>query len=158
MTDVQLNYINDGNKYFCLYKPSHSTKQQLISAKPLYIITLLDSGLSDTQICDQTGFSDATISYVHSQHHFNPPNDAGDDPLKLTMANINYVKYIICMGKVNNTTKAIKTLQDIINTFISSQTVCYQVSVRGMRLVINGKGHYLNLMIGGQSWNLLRGI
>ena len=73
--------------------------------KTLYIATLLDSGLFEVQICDQTCFSGAAISYVHSQHHFDPPNDAGDDPLKLTMANINYVKYIICMGKVNNTTK-----------------------------------------------------
>ena len=108
MTDVKLNYINDGNKYFHLHKPSHSTKQRPISTKTLYIVTLLDSSLSEAQICDQTGFSGATISYVHSQHHFNPPNDAGDDPLKLTMANINYVKYIICMGKVNNTTKPSK--------------------------------------------------
>ena len=158
MTDVQLNYINDGNKYFHLHKPSHSTKQELISAETLYIVTLLDSGLSEAQICDKTGFSGDAISYVHSQHHFNPPNDAGDDPLKLTMANINYIKYIICMGKVDNTTKAIKTLQNIINTLISSQTVCYQVNVRGMRLVINGKGHYSNLTIGGQGWNLPRGI
>ena len=52
--------------------------------------TLLDSGLSEARIYDQTGFSGATIGYVHSQYHFNPPNDAGDDPLKLTMANINY--------------------------------------------------------------------
>jgi hypothetical protein len=74
------------------------------------------------------------------------------------MANINYVKYIICMRKVNNTTKATKTLQDIINTLISSQTVCYKFKVRGMRLVIKGKGHYSNLTIGGQYWNLLRGI
>jgi hypothetical protein len=55
------------------------------------------------------------------------------------MANIKYVKYIICMRKVNNTTKATKTLQDIINTLISSQTVCYQLKVRGMRLVIKEK-------------------
>ena len=158
MTDVQLNYINDGNKYFHLHKPSHSTKQQLISAKTLYIVTLLDCGLSDAQICDQTGFSGATISYVHSQYHFNPPNGAGDDPLKLIMAYINYVKYIICMGKVNNTTKAIKTLQDIINTLISFQPVCYQLNVRCVRLVIKGKGHYSNLTIVGQGWNILRGI
>ena len=124
---------------------TNSTQQQLISAKSLYIVTLLDSGFSDTQICAQTGFSGATISYVHSQHHFNPPNDAGDDPLKLTIAYINYVKYIICMGKVNNTTKAIKTLQDVINTLISSQPVCYQLNVKDVRLVIKGKGHYSNL-------------
>ena len=88
MTDVQLNYINDGNKYFQLHKPSHSIKQKLISAKTLYIVTLLDSGLSEAQICDQTGFSGATISYVHSQHHFNPLKDSGDDPFMLTIINI----------------------------------------------------------------------
>ena len=87
MTDVQLNYINDGNKYFYLHKPSHSTKQKLISARTLYIVTLLDSGLSEAQICDQAGFSGATISSVHSQHHFNTPNDAGDDPFMLTIYN-----------------------------------------------------------------------
>jgi hypothetical protein len=74
------------------------------------------------------------------------------------MANINYVKYIICMGKVNNITKTIKTLQDIINTLIYSQTVCHQLKVKGMRLLIKGKGHYTNLIRGGQGWNLLRGI
>jgi hypothetical protein len=47
MTDVQLNYINDENKHFQLHKPSHSTKQKLISATTLYIVTLLDSGLSE---------------------------------------------------------------------------------------------------------------
>jgi hypothetical protein len=50
------------------------------------------------------------------------------------------------MRKVINTTKAIKTLQDIINTFLSSQTVCYQLKVRGMRLVIKGKSHCSNLL------------
>jgi len=145
MTDVQLNYINDGNKHFQLHKPSHSTKQKLISVKTLYIITLLDSGLSEAQICDQTGFSSATIRDVYSQHHSNLPKVSGDDPSMLTITNINYIKYIVCMGKVNNTTKTIKTLQDIINTLISSQTVCYQLKVRSMRLVIKGKGHYSNL-------------
>jgi hypothetical protein len=142
--------MNDGNKHFQLHKPSHSTKQKLISAKTLYIITLLDSDLSEAQICDQTGFSSAIISYVHSQHHFDPPNASGDDSPKLSMANNNNVKYIICMGKVNNTTKSIRTLQDIMDTLISFQTVCYKLKVGGMRLVIKGKGYYSNLTIGGQ--------
>ena len=89
MTDVQLNYTNDGNKHFRLHKPSHSTKQQLISVKTLDIVTLLDSGLSDTQICDQTGFSGATISYVHSQHHSNLPKVSDDDLLMLIITKIN---------------------------------------------------------------------
>ena len=101
---------------------------------------MLDSDFSEAQICDQEGLSSATINYVYSQHHFNLLKASGNDPLNLTMANINYIKYIICMREVNNTTKAIKTLQNIINTPISPQTVCYQLKVRGMRLVIKEKG------------------
>ena len=67
-------YISDGNK------------QKLISAKILYIITLLDFGLSEGQICDWTGFSGAVISCVHSQHHCNLLKPSGDDSSKLTMA------------------------------------------------------------------------
>ena len=89
MTDVQLNHINDGNKHFQLHKPLHSTKQKLISAKTLYTITLLDSRLSETQICDQTGCSSANIRYVHSQLHWNPLKASGDDPSMLTIININ---------------------------------------------------------------------
>jgi hypothetical protein len=99
MTDVQINYMNDGNKHFQLHKPLYSTKQKLISAKTLYIITLLDSGLSEAPICDQTVLSGATISYVYSQHHSNLPKASGDDPFMLTITNINYVKHIICTGK-----------------------------------------------------------
>jgi hypothetical protein len=89
MTDVQLNYINDGNKHFWLYKLSHSIKQKLISAKTLYIITLFDSNLSEAQMWDQIGFSSATISYVHSQFHSNLLKASNDDPSKLTITNIN---------------------------------------------------------------------
>ena len=88
------------------------------------------------------GFSSGTISYVHSQQHSDLPKGSSDDPSMLLMKSINYVKSIICIEKVNNTTKAIKTLYDIANTLFSSKTVCYQLTVRGMRLVIKGKSYY----------------
>jgi len=50
---------------------------------------LLDSGLSEAQICDQTGFSGATMSYVHSQHNSNLSKASGDDPSMLTITNTN---------------------------------------------------------------------
>jgi hypothetical protein len=49
---------------------------------------LLDSGLSEAQICDQTDFSGNTISYVHFQHHSNLPKASGDDPFMFTITNI----------------------------------------------------------------------
>jgi hypothetical protein len=99
MTDVQINHINDGNKHFQVHKPSYSTKQKLISAKTLYIITLLDSGLSEACICDQTVLSSAIINYVYSQHHSSLPKASDNNPFMLTTTNINYVKHIICTGK-----------------------------------------------------------
>jgi DNA-binding NarL/FixJ family response regulator len=54
------------------------TDVQLISTKTLYIIALLCSGLLEAQICEQMGFSNATISYVHFQHHSNLPKASGD--------------------------------------------------------------------------------
>ena len=113
--------------------------QKLSIAQTLYIITLLDSGLSGAQIHNKTGFSSATISHIHSQHHSNLPKSYGGCPAKLTMANINYARHIICMEKVDNAVEATEALQNITNTPISSQTVCHQLKARGMKAVVKRK-------------------
>jgi hypothetical protein len=43
------------------------------------------------------------------------------------------------MLKVDNTTQATKSLQNIINIPTSSQTVCCQIEVKGIRLVVKRK-------------------
>jgi hypothetical protein len=139
VTDVQLSYINDGNKHCQLHKSPQTTMHKLTTAQTLYIITLLDSGLSGGQIHDETGFSSATISHIHSQHCSNLPKASGGHPAKLTMANIDYARRIIRMGKVDNAVEATKALQNIVNTPISSQTVRRQLKARGMKAVVKRK-------------------
>ena len=53
------------------------------------------------------------------------------------------------MEEVNNSTKHIKTFQDIIKTLISSQQICYQLKVRCVRFLIKGKGPHPNPTMGG---------
>ena len=136
MTDVQLSYINDGNKHCQLHKPPQTTMQKLSTAQNLYIITLLDSSLSGAQIHNRTGFNSAAISCICSQHHSNLPKSYSGCPAKLTMTNIDYASCIIHMGKVDNAVEATKTLQNITNTPIYSQTVCHQLKARGMKAVV----------------------
>jgi transposase len=135
VNNVQLSYINDGNKHCQLHKPPQTTMHKLTTAQTLYIITLLDSGLSGGQIHDKTGFSSATISRIRSQHRSNLPKASGGRPAKLT----DYARRIIRMGKVDNAVEATKALQNIVNTPISSQTVRRQLKARGMKAVVKRK-------------------
>ena len=100
----------------------------IMSFRMIYIITLLDSGISGAQIHDTTSFGSVTISCIYSQYHFNFLKFSGDHPAKLTIANIDYVRCIIYMGKVNNALEFTRALQNITNTPISSQTVHHQLS------------------------------
>ena len=84
--------------------------QKLISAQTFHIITLLNSGLSGALICDQTGFSSATISCVCSQPCSNHSKTSDGHPSKVIMENFNYVRCIIHMEKVDNATQATKAL------------------------------------------------
>ena len=78
--------------------------QKLTSAQTLHIITLLDSGLSGA---------------------------SGGHPAKLSTANIDYARCIICMGRVDNATQATQVLQDsyffpniVLSTQIQKNEVC----------------------------------
>ena len=84
---------------------------------------MLDLGLSIQQISHQTGHGIDTISRTHSDHRPELQKSSGGHPTKLSIANIEYARHIICMGKVDNATEAAKTLQDITNSPFSSQTL-----------------------------------
>ena len=129
MTNVQLNHINDGSKCIQHHKLSHSTKQKLIFAKTYYIITLLDSGLSEASICDQTGLNSATISCVCSQHHSNLPKATGDNPFMPTITNINYIKHFICIGEFKMAMKRSPyALSSILIAYLTpSQPICSHI-------------------------------
>ena len=88
-----------------------------------HIITMLQSGVSVHSIHHATGVSLGTISKLHSQHCFGTPKSLGGHPIKLTSVNITYAKCHIHMQKADNVVQVTKSLEDVINQSISSQTV-----------------------------------
>ena len=63
--------------------------------------------------------------------------------------NINYVRHILHMEKTDNATQVTKALQNIINSFISSQPVNHQPKTKGIKFVVKPKNSYSNLISKG---------
>ena len=112
---------------------------KISTAQTQQVLALLDSGTSGAKISQELGLGLGTISCIHSQHHSNLAKSSGGRPAKLSSANIDYARHIICMGKVDNTVQMAKALQDVTNQFISAQTVHCQLKIKGMRPVVKRK-------------------
>ena len=107
------------------------------------VLALLDSGTFGAKIPQELGLGLSTVSHIYSQHYSNLPKSSGGCPVKLSSANINYNRCIMCMGKVNNAVQMAKALQDVTNQFISAQTVHCQLKSKDMRPVVKRKGPLL---------------
>jgi hypothetical protein len=97
--------------------------QVLSTATCEHIITLLNSGASGYAIHHATGASTGAISKIHSEYCPDLPKSSGGCSRKLTLANINYARHIICMCKTDNAVQVTKALKDVTNQSISAQTV-----------------------------------
>ena len=73
------------------------------------VLALLDSGTFGAKIPQELGLGFGTVSHIYSQHYSNLPKSSGGCPVKLSSANINYDRCIICMGKVDNAVQMAKT-------------------------------------------------
>ena len=109
------------------------------------VLALLDSGTFGIKILQNLGLCLGTISHIYTQYHFNLPKSFGGCSVKLSSANINYGRCIICMGKVYNAVQMAKAHQDVTNQFIFAQTVHCQLKNKGMRLVVKRKRPLLKL-------------
>ena len=107
------------------------------------VLALLDSGTSGAKIHQELGLGLGTMSHIYSEHCSNLPKSSGGCPVKLSSANVNYDRWIICMGKVDNAVQMAKALQDVTNQFISAQTVYFQLKSKEMRPVVKRKGPLL---------------
>ena len=110
-----------------------------------HVITMLQSGVSGHSIHHATGVSLGTISKLCSQHCFETPKSLGSCPIKLTSANITYAKHLIRMQKADNAVQVTKSLEDVINQSISSQTVRHSLHKAGIRPVVKKKHPLLKL-------------
>ena len=116
-----------------------STMQPLSMATHDRIITLLKSGASGYAIHHATGASTGGISKIHSEYCPELPKSSGGRSHKLTPANINYAKRIIRMRKADNAVQVTKSLRDVTNQSISSQTVRCNLREAGLWPVVKRK-------------------
>ena len=110
-----------------------------------HIITMLQSGVSGNSMHHATDVSLRTISKLHSQHCFVTPKSLGGHPIKLTSANITYAKHLIHMQKADNAVQVTKSLVDVTNQSILSQTVRHSLCKAGIRSVVKKKHPLLKL-------------
>ena len=104
-----------------------------------HIITMLQFGVFGHSIHHATDVSLGTILMLRSQHCFETPKSLGGCPIKLTSANITYAKRLIRMQKADNAVQVTKSLEDVINQSISSQTVRHSLRKAGIRPVVKKK-------------------
>ena len=110
-----------------------------------HITTMLQSGVSGHSNYYATGISLGTISKLCSQHCFETPKSLGGHPIKLTSANITNAKHLIHMQKADNAVQVTKSLEDVTNQSISSQTVRCSLRKAGIRPVVKKKCPLLKL-------------
>ena len=78
-----------------------------------YILSLLDSGQSATQISSSTGLHFSTISRLHRKHCPYLQKPSGGRPPKLSEADTRYALHLITSRKAENAVQITQTLQDI---------------------------------------------
>src|SRR5258705_6939404 len=110
-----------------------------IMMKPLspaqcnHILSLLDAGQSAHQISSKIVIHTSTITRLHLRHHPHLHKSSGGHPSKLSPADIHYAPHLIGSRKAENAAQITKTLQDIKNKPLFSNStlafkgVCYKV-------------------------------
>src|SRR6266487_6674538 len=113
--------------------------QPLSAAQHNYILSLLDSGHSATQISSSTGLHFSTISMLHRKHCPYLQKPSGGCPPKLSEADTCYALHLITSRKAENAAQITKTLQDITNQSLTSQTTHNHLKNAGMKAVVKAK-------------------
>ena len=103
------------------------------------IISCLDLGQSTHQISLTTGVNHSTISRIHSKLRPDLPKSSGGHPSIITPTDMCYAIQLIGTGKAENAVQLTRTLQDVKNQPISSQTICRHLKKAGMKAVVKKK-------------------
>jgi len=104
-----------------------------------HILSLLELGYSAHNISSSTGVHHTTIIRLHSKHFPDLHKSSGGHPHKLSPTDIRHATHLIGSGKAENAVQLAKTLQDIKNIPISSQTVRNYLKGTGMKAVVKKK-------------------
>ena len=103
------------------------------------ILSLLDLNQSTRQISEATGVHYSTISRICSKLCSNLQKSSGGRPSLVTPTDMRHAIRLISTGKAENAVQVTKTLQDIKNQSLSSQTICRHLKEMGMKAVVKKK-------------------
>jgi transposase len=113
--------------------------RSLSSTECNHILSLLDKGHSAHQISSTTGVSMSSIPRLRSKHCSTIFKSSGGHPPKLSSANICYPVHLIISGKAETAVEVSKTLSNITNQSISTDTVARMLKKTGMKAVLKKK-------------------
>jgi len=111
----------------------------LSTAQTTHILHLLDSGHSGHEIHTLTGVSNAAISRLRFRHRPYLTKARGGRPSKLTDTDIRYAIRLIGTGKADNAVQVTKSLQEVTNQPLHTQTVRNRLKKEGMKSVVKKK-------------------
>ena len=121
------------------YSSTTTIMKSISTAQINQIISCLDLGQSTCQISDSTGIHHSTISRICSKLHPNLAKSSGGHPTLITPGDMHYAIHLIGTGKAENAVQVTKTLQDVKNHTISSQTIYHHMKKAGMKAVVKKK-------------------
>ena len=111
----------------------------LSTAQTTQILHLLDSGHSGYEISTLTSVSKSAISRLRLRHRPYITKAPGGRPSKLSDTDICHAIRLIGTGKADNAVQVTKSLQDITNQSLSTQTVRNHLKKEGMKSVVKKK-------------------
>ena len=115
----------------------------LTEAKRNNVISLLTSGHSIPQITVATGVGHGTVSRICSQYCSNLPKSTGGRPSKLKATNVNHAIRLITSHQVETAVEVTRTLRNITNQPLSTETVHQQLKAANMTAVSKRKKPFL---------------
>jgi hypothetical protein len=130
------DHYSNFTKYKQLFKLNQIIIKSLSTPQTNHILSLLNSGHSAYKLSSTTGVHPSIVSILCSKHYIHPPTSSSGQPSKLSSININYKIYLIISSKVESAVQVTKTLQNIINKHLSTETVYYYLKKAGMEAVI----------------------
>jgi transposase len=111
----------------------------ITEAKRNDIISLLTSGSSIPQITIATGVGHGTVSRIRSQYCPNLPKSTGGRPSKLKPVDVCHALNLITSQRAETAVEVTRTLRNISNQPLSSQTVRRHLKTIGMKAVTKKK-------------------
>jgi transposase len=117
--------------------------KSLSAATVQAIISMLKAGYTVPKIVSSTGISHRSVYRIHSEHCPDTPKFNPGHPSKLSPTDQVHAVYLIRSGKAKTPGQAAKTLEDITNQSISTQTVHHCLKKKGLKAVVKKKKPFL---------------